>query len=217
MSDKVIRIVLADHHAVVRCGIREMIAATRGMVIIGEAETLSRTYCLCREQRPDVLLLGLNLPDSSPAKMLAHLCADYPDMKKIVLTDTLCQDVAQTAVAAGVVGCILKSDPPADIVQAVGVVMAGGQWFSQDLLSKLAAGRLAEPKAMKTAALTSRQQDVLSLLAQGQTNQEIALALSLSPRTVRHHLRNARRRLGLGTRTELVIWAVKAGFSDEAR
>lgn len=210
-----VRIVLADGHPIIRTGLRHILTQEADFSVVGEAATSQEACQLCAELRPHVMLLSLNLPDTEPTAILTNLCLNCPQTRILMLTDDLSRQTIHQAITLGVSGYLHKREAANDLVQALRVVAQDGQWFSDPVLNRLVQRtKPALPQSGKRN-FSKRKRQVLQLLARAKTDQEISLLLNIQPRTVRLHTNELRCALGLETRTELVIWAVEAGYNLE--
>jgi two-component system response regulator NreC len=210
-----LRIVLADDHAVVRAGIRMLLEAQAGWEVVAEsadAETAARRV---RGHKPDVLVLDLSMPGRSSLDVLPELRRDTPRTSVVVLTMEADPALARKALSAGAAAYVLKEAADAELVDAIRRAAAGSSYLDPTLGAVLAS---APPERDGAADdLTEREQEVLRLIALGNTNAQIANALCLSVRTVESHRGHIQAKLGRSTRAELVAYALDAGLLDEYR
>ena len=203
-----IRVLLADDHPLVRCGISKLLDKTAGMVVVGEVcdgvEALQQTIAL----QPDVLVLDVEMPGLRGDEVARHIRALGLPVRILVLSVYTNEQQIRELLASGVDGYVAKHEAIETIVQAIHGVMAQERW-----LSPVAAANMAQqPARMAHPLLTERESAVLSMVARGQTDQEIAQRLSISERTVRYHLHNMYRKLGVGRRCEAIVWAAREGL-----
>ena len=195
-----IRILLADDHAVVRSGLRHVLGAEDDMEVVAEAGDLEETLRKVRGHRPDVLVLDLNLGRASSLPAIPELSALT---RVVVLTMQDDPAFARRALADGAAGFVLKETAEGVLLDAVRQAAAGGTYLDPALGARLAAAPAGPPDG-----LTDRELEVLRLLALGHTNAEVAEQMFLSVRTVESHRAAAARKTGRHSRAELVRYAL---------
>ena len=214
-----IKILIADDHALLRQGIKRVLNFEEDLEVVGEAEdgqeTLARTLVL----QPDVLLLDLNMPGLSGLEVARQLQAAKSKTKVIVLTIHDSDNYVLELLKNGALGYLLKDVEPAMLIKAIHVVNEGNAFVYPKLAERLFGGiNEAEDlneKARKmwresrSERLTAREMDVLSCIAKGFSNQDIAQALFVSEKTVKNHLTNIFRKLHVSDRTQAVLYAIK--------
>jgi DNA-binding NarL/FixJ family response regulator len=204
---KRIRVLLADDHPLIRAGIRSTLTGEADLTLVGEATDGHAAQQLCRELQPDVLLLDLNMPGPSPVETVAALRSECPAVHVLVLTAHDDDAYVRALMAAGVDGYVLKDDATEAVVRAIHTVMQGDTWFSRPVMDKLV--HSATPVSSTKPALTPRELEVLRLVVEGKTNQEIARALGISVKTVEKHLGELFTKLGVASRVEAAVQAVR--------
>ena len=199
-----LRVVIADDHSVVRRGLRQLLQAEEGLEIVAEAEDIdgARRYVL--GHKPDVLVLDLNMPGGSSLEAIPQIRTDSPRTQIVVLTMQNEPAYAREALAAGVLGYVLKEAADDELVEAVRRAAAGDTYLNPRLGARVA----AEPPPGPPDGLSEREVEVLRMIALGHTNAEIAETLFLSVRTVETHRAHIQQKLHLGTRSELVRYAL---------
>jgi DNA-binding NarL/FixJ family response regulator len=212
MSARVIRVLCADDHPLVRTGIRTMLRSTDEMDVVGEAENGHQVAELVETLQPDVLLLDLNMPALSPYEMVIKLKTTYPALKVIALTAFTTSNYVQQMVSAGVDGYVIKDEALETIVRAIKAVMFGAKWFDHDVLKHAMAGREDEPVQRMRIPLTEHEVTLLKLLATGQSDLEIAASVHIAERTLRHQLRAIYDKIGANSRIEAAVRAVHLGL-----
>lgn len=210
MADN-IRILVADDHPIVRDGLISVLSTQADFEIIGEAATGPETIQQVMALKPDVILLDLEMSGMDGVETLLRLRAMDPDIRVIIFTAFDTDERIVKAVQAGAQGYLLKGVPRDEIFNAIRVVHAGGALLQPVVASKLLRQVSREPQP-DSDMLTGRELDVLRLLAQGQTNKEIAAALVISERTVKFHVSAILGKLGAGNRTEAVTLAAQQGL-----
>jgi DNA-binding NarL/FixJ family response regulator len=194
-----------DDHPLLREGIKAVIDSQPDMVMVAQAANGRDAIQQFRVHRPDVTLLDLRLPDINGIDVLSAIRAEFPDARILILTTFEGDAEIQRALAGGARGYMLKSLPPKELTDAIRQVHAGRKRIPEDV-----AARLAEHLGDET--LTLREIDVLTHVAAGNRNREIAERLSISEETVKVHIRHIMEKLGAQDRTEAVTIAVRRGI-----
>jgi two-component system response regulator NreC len=203
-----IRIVLADDHVVVRSGLRLLLESEPDLTVVAEASEVKSARRYVRGHRPAVLVLDLNMPGGSGLDVIPTIREESPTTQIVVLTAHREPALARQALNAGALGYVLKDAAHDELVKAVRDAAAGQSFLGPGLGALLA----SEPSAGGPSALSERESGVLSLIALGHTNAEIAAQLYLSVRTVESHRSHIQRKLQLSTRAELVGYALERGL-----
>lgn len=204
-------IVLADDHAVVRTGLRLVLEGETGWRIVAEAGNVADARRYVRAERPDVLVLDLNMPGESSLAAIPAIRAEVPATRIVVLTMQDAPAFARQALQAGATAYVLKEAAQAELVLAIRTVAAGGTYLSPSLGARMA----AEPAtASPPDDLTEREVEILRLIAVGHTNAEIAELLFLSVRTVESHRAHVQLKTSRTTRAELVRYALDHGLVE---
>jgi two-component system, NarL family, response regulator NreC len=199
-----IRVVIADDHAVVRRGLRQVLDAETGIEVVAEAATLADARRYVRGHHPDVLVLDLNLPEGLTLGAIPEIRTELPDTQIVVLTMQNEPAYARQALSTGALGYVLKEAAESELVEAVRRAAAGDTYLNPRLGAKVA----AEPAQGHPDGLSEREVEVLRMIALGHTNAEIADQLYLSVRTVETHRAHIQQKLRLGSRAELVRYAL---------
>ncbi|MFN0148581.1 MAG: response regulator [Dehalococcoidia bacterium] len=204
-----IRLLIADDHAVVRQGLRMFLALDPEFEVVGEARDGAEALKLSRDLSPDVVLMDLLMPVMDGITAIGHIRRELPDVEVIALTSVLEDASVVGAVKAGAIGYLLKNTESDDLCRAIKAAAAG-----QVQLSPEAAARLM--REMRTPEnpepLTERETDVLRLLARGAANKEIARELQIGEKTVKTHVSNILGKLGVQSRTQAALHAVRTGL-----
>jgi DNA-binding NarL/FixJ family response regulator len=218
---KPIRVVLADDHAVVRKGIREFLEEEGDIQVVAEATTGVEAVAFTLEHRPDVAVLDIQMPEMTGVEAARQIKTKTPEVQVLVLTAYDDDPYIFAMLQAGASGYVLKNAPSAELVRAVRTVAQGGSALdpavTAKVMAQLASGKPAGAQEA-VEGLTERELDVLRLAAKGHTNRAIGRELNISDRTVQGHLANIFGKLGVNTRTEAVLLAIKQGWLtlDEA-
>ena len=214
MGDR-IRVALCDDHAVVRSGLRHIIDAEDDLEVVGEAGTADEAVVVARDTQPDVYVMDVGLPDRTGIAATEDVCRASPATRVLMLT--VHDDVAylRRAFDAGAAGYLLKEAADVELVQAIRHVASGRQYVHPVLGAALLAPEAATARPMGPGGeLSEREAEVLALIAQGLTNAEIADRLYVSVRTVETHRAHIHQKLRLGSRAELVRYALAHGLVD---
>jgi DNA-binding NarL/FixJ family response regulator len=204
-----IRIVVTDDHAVVRQGLRMFLELDPELEVVGEAANGAEAVALANELGPDVVLMDLLMPVMDGITAIGRLREEVPDVEVIALTSVLEDASVVGAVKAGATGYLLKDTNADELRRAVKAAAAGQVQLSPEAAVRL----MREVRAPeRPEALTERETDVLRLLAQGQANKEIARELAIGEKTVKTHVSSILAKLGVQSRTQAVLHAMKAGL-----
>ncbi len=207
-----IAVLIVDDFPLIRRGIVAALRAEPAIRVVGEAEAVEEAFELARSLRPDVVLLDLRLSDGDGLELIGRLTADDDGPSVLVLTAIEKLDTMRDAAAAGARGYLTKRVGPRELRDAIVTVFGGGTVFESSAGEDASRGdaRLSPVEAPASRPLlTTRERQVLALVARGQTDREAAERLSLSVRTVQNHLAAVRRKTGLRRRSELASWAVR--------
>lgn len=200
-----IRIVIADDHAVVRRGLRQVLEAEAGFEVVAEAANLDDARRYVRGHHPHVLVLDLNMPGGSSLDHIPSIRGEFPDTQIVVLTMQNEPAYARQALSAGALGYVLKEAAEEELVEAIKRAAVGDTYLNPRLGARVA----AEPPPGPPDGLSEREVDVLRLIALGYTNAEIGDQLHLSVRTVETHRAHIQQKLNLATRSDLVRYALE--------
>jgi DNA-binding NarL/FixJ family response regulator len=196
-------LVLVEQHEALRDGLAVLLER-RGFDVLGCATTAARGEEVIREQQPDVAVVGVDLPDERGTELVRRINGDGAESKFVIYTGLTEPHLLEAAYRAGARGLVAKPAGLSVLVEALREVWRGGRYFD----SRFAKGANGNNGNGGIKALSSRESEILGLLARGLTGEEIAKLLVLSPETVRTHVRNAMEKLGARTRTEAVVIAL---------
>ena len=209
-----IRLLIVDDHMVVRQGLRMFLEMDPELEIVGEAANGARAIEAAYELRPDVVLMDLLMPGMDGITATETIRRQLPDTEVIALTSVLEDDKVVGAVRAGAIGYLLKDTGPAALRQAVKAAAAG----EVQLAPQAAARLLQEVRTPdRPETLTERETEVLRLVAEGQSNKTIARTLSISEGTAKTHVANLMGKLGVSSRTQAALHAIRAGLVSTER
>jgi DNA-binding NarL/FixJ family response regulator len=212
-----VRVFIVDDHAVVRRGLRGYLEAVGGMEVVGEAaegqEALDGIAALVAAGRPpDVVLMDLLMPGVDGTSATAAITQRYPDTAVVVMTSFAHSDMVHGALQAGAAGYLLK-DAEADEVAAAIRAACRGEVHLDPVVAEQLTRSLTAPGTQTVNALTDGEREILILLAQGLSNRQIADALVVSERTARTHVSNILGKLGVASRTQAALLAVREGIA----
>lgn len=218
MSNKLIRVLVADDHAVVREGVRKVLSKEHGFEVVAEAEDGMKTLALAEEHRPDVVVLDLTMPGVSGLEIAVKLRETASEAGILILTMHERGEYVLEAVRAGALGYVLKDTGPAELRESVRAVFRGDEFFSPQVTATMSAALRSElareHRQGLIEGLSPREREVLALVASGDTNKEIGSALGISPRTVESHRESLVKKLKIRTVAELTRFAVETGLVD---
>ncbi len=216
--ESTVRILIADDHAVVREGLRAMLGSEIDMEVVGEAATGKEVVERAGELRPDVILMDIQMPDVNGIEATRRILESNPNVGVVILTMFEDDDSVFSAMRAGARGYVLKGAPPSEILKVVRAVADGEAYFSPGIARRLmdffSAPKPASP-AETFPELTSRELEILDLIAQGHSNAKIAGRLFLSPKTVGNHISHIFTKLQVADRAHAIIRAREGGLGRE--
>lgn len=214
MTDAPIRVLVADDHAIVRTGIRHVLEGEPGFVVVAEASNGEEALALAGELQPDVAVVDISMPGVSGLRVTAELQRHSPNTRVLILSMHDNTEYVLESIRAGAHGYILKDSAATELRGAVRAVCRGESYFSPPVASRLSAvvrdGPAAETGVRMLGLLTSREREVLTGVARGLTNKEIAHELGISHRTVETHRESLMRKLKLRTVAELTRFALES-------
>jgi DNA-binding NarL/FixJ family response regulator len=198
-----ISVLIVDDHPMVRTGLRTLLDSTIDISVVGEAADGEQAVELGRELRPEVVLMDLSMPVLDGASATRRLLTENPGTRVVVLTSFAEQPQVSEALAAGAIGYLLKDCDPRDLIAAVRAAAEG----HAPLDPRVARTLLPRTTQSPADELSDREREVLSFVARGLANKQIGHALGISERTVKAHLGNIFRRIGVTDRTSAAMWA----------
>ncbi|MDE3088153.1 MAG: response regulator transcription factor [Chloroflexota bacterium] len=208
---------MVDDHEIVRAGLRMLLQAQPDLEIVGEVDTGRGAVAKARELSPDVVLMDISLPDIDGFEATRQIKRALPNTAILALTMHESDEYFFKMLDAGASGYVPKKAAPTDLVAAIRVVHEGGVFLYPSVAKALVRdymGRVEGGEREAFDGLTDREQEVLKLIADGLTNQEIAERLTISVKTVERHRANIMGKLNLHSRTELVKYAIRKGLID---
>jgi len=208
----VIRVVIADDHAVVRTGLAQLVATFDGVELVGAAVNGEEAVALSGEREPDVVLMDLEMPVLDGIEATRRIRAARPDVAVVVLTSFSDRERILAALDAGAAGYLLKDAEPAELAKAIEVAARGEAPLDPKAARALLSARRAPSD---TDALSEREREVLAMVAEGLPNKLIATRLAISEKTVKAHLTNVFRTIGVTDRTQAALWAERNGLTRD--
>jgi DNA-binding NarL/FixJ family response regulator len=209
---KTLRILLVDDHEVVRLGLTTLLEDEPGVTVAGEAGSAGEAIRACERLNPDLVILDIRLPDQSGIEVCRHITQRWPTIKVIILTSYVSDDLIAATVGAGATGYIRKQVGNEELLRAIEAVRRGEALLDPQVTRRVLqrlrqAERLIDASAFSD--LSRRELEVLLLVSQGKSNNEIAQALSVSEKTVRNHVSTLLEKLNLSNRVQLATYAVQ--------
>jgi two-component system response regulator NreC len=213
-----IRLLLVDDHAVVRSGLRMLLMNEEDMEIAGEAGNAAEALEATRLLKPDVILMDIGLPDMSGIEATREIRKQHPDVAVVALTIHEDEEYFFKMLDAGARGYVPKRAAPEELITAIRAAAVNEVYIYPSLAKLLVRDYLSQDHSGEQGKaldnLTDREQEVLTFLAEGKSNDEIAEALVISPKTVARHRENIMRKLNLHSRAELVRYAIRKGIIE---
>jgi DNA-binding NarL/FixJ family response regulator len=204
-----IKVLVGDDHAVVRRGLRQILAETPDILVGGEAATGAEVLRLVRSERWDVVVLDINLQGANGLEILSEIRRDRPELPVLILTVYSEEQYALRAVKAGAAGFLTKESAPENLIEAVRKLAAGGRYVTSALAERLATFVATKHDGAPHEKLSNREFEIMKLIASGKTVGEIARELSLSVKTVSTHRTRILAKMEAKTNAELTHYAVK--------
>lgn len=208
-------IILSDDHPMVLHGLRAVLQAERNFAIVGAAVNGEQTIELVSRLKPDILVLDILLPDINGIELLQKLDTAKRDTRVIIFSMHANDGYVRSALQAGAAGFVLKDAPASELIHAIHEAMAGRRFLSPAITDRAVDMYLQQTDVQSTnpiEVLTSRERQILQLVALGETNTTIADRLAISPRTVETHRANIMRKLGLKSQGDLLRYAIMQGM-----
>ena len=206
------RVILADDHTLVRAGIRALVEAIEGVVIVAEADNGRDAVALYKTHRPDLLIMDISMKELNGIEATLQIRAENPEARVLILSMHATEDFVHRALKAGAAGYLVKDSAPLELRMALQAIQRGEPYVSsrvsQHLVAGVAQGR-ARADGSALDSLTPRQREILQLVAEGKSTKEIAFTLSVSIKTVETHRAALMERLGIHDVAGLVLFAVR--------
>jgi DNA-binding NarL/FixJ family response regulator len=209
-----LRILIADDHEIVRKGLRAVLQAQPGWEVIGEAQDGRETIAKVKDLKPDVVVLDISMPSLNGLEATKQISKLNPQTKVLVLTMHESDPLIREVLDAGARGYLLKTDAGRDLVTAVEAVRRNKSFFTSRVAQMVLDGYLKHDSNSNRDRLTSRQREIVQLLAEGKSSKEVAVALGLSVKTAETHRANIMRKLDCHCVSELVRYAIRNKIID---
>jgi DNA-binding NarL/FixJ family response regulator len=206
------KILVVDDHAIVRQGLKQILADTPDLVVAGEASTGQEALEKVRTGQWDVVVLDISLPDRSGLTVLEQLKTQYPDLPVLVLSMHAEEQYAVRVMKAGAAGYLPKESAPDQLVSAIHKVARGGKYVSPTLMEKFVSDLGADPEKPRHEILSAREFQVLCMIAGGKSLTEIAEDLGVSVKTISTHRTRMLKKMGLKTNADLIHYAIRTGL-----
>jgi two-component system response regulator NreC len=214
-----VRILIADDHTILRAGIRSLLDMVPEFQVVGEVDNGKDAIHQAGQLKPDVLLSDLSMPKTNGTEAIQRINSRYPGIKILVLTVHKTEEYVHAALKAGANGYILKDDSSDELINAINNIMAGKTYLSPAICNDVVMGYLADPDKEKISSsldlLTTREREVMKLIAEGYRNKDVAEYLSISLKTVEKHRSNMMKKLDLHSASSITSYAIKRGLAAE--
>jgi DNA-binding NarL/FixJ family response regulator len=207
-----IRVFLADDHKILRESLVILLSQKGNIEVVGEAGDGQEAYRKITVLKPDIAVLDISIPRLNGLDLAAKLKSEMPELRTIILTMHKTEECVTRALCAGVRGYVLKDNALEELIESIETVYAGKTFLSQDVTGFVVDGfvnNFKETASPQSEAVSSREKEVLQLLAEGKSNKDISAALNLSIKTVETHRANIMRKLGFRNLADLVLYAVR--------
>jgi NarL family two-component system response regulator LiaR len=204
---RAIKVMLVDDHNVVRSGLATFLRAYEDLELVGEAKNGREAVSLCHRKKPDVILMDLMMPEMDGIAATRVILADFPDVKIIAMTSFEEEQLVHGVLAAGAISYLLKNVTADELAKAIRDAVSGRSTLSPEAARVLV--QATRPTKQPWGDLTEREQEVLNLVVQGQSNQQIAEAMVISIATVKAHISSILSKLGVSSRAEAIAYAIK--------
>lgn len=210
------RIVLVDDHAMFRQGIKRIVEEMEGLVVVGETGDGVTLLKLLNKIQADMVIMDISMPSMRGIEATKEITSLYPGIKILILTMHRDMEYFEHAISAGATGFLLKEDADVELVNAIKTIRSGKVYLSP-LLTEALTGRVFRSGSATgekpEELLTTREREVLKLIAEGKTSKEIADLFNISTRTVQHHRANMMRKLEINKTAELIKYAIRKGYT----
>ncbi len=214
-----VRILIADDHTILRAGIRSLLDMVPDFEVVGEVDNGKDAINQAGQLKPDLLLSDLSMPKTNGTEAIQRIKSRYPDIKILVLTVHKTEEYVHAALKAGANGYVLKDDTSDELISAIKNIAAGKTYLSPSICSEVVMGYLADPGNERISTsieqLTSREREIMKLIAEGYRNKDIAEYLSISLKTVEKHRSNMMKKLDLHSASSITSYAIKNGLATQ--
>ncbi len=209
-----IRVLLVDDHAILRAGLRALLATYPDIEVVGEAGDGSEAIQRVKELRPDIVLMDISMPGMNGLTATRYILEAHPDVRIIILTQYDSKEYILPLLQVGASGYVLKQCADTDLVKAIRSVYAGDSFLYPSVARTLLESYLGKEENATHEELTPREREILVLIAQGYTNRQIAEILHISPKTVDVHRSRLMKKLDLHNVADLTRYAIRHGLVD---
>ena len=213
------RILIADDHTILRAGIRSLLDMIPDFQVVGEVDNGKDAIYQAGQLKPDLVLSDLSMPKTNGTEAIQRIKSRYPDIKILVLTVHKTEEHVHAALKAGANGYVLKDDTSDELINAIKNIMIGKTYLSPSICNEVVMGYLADPTKEKISSsidlLTTREREVMKLIAEGYRNKDVAEYLSISLKTVEKHRSNLMKKLDLHSASSITSFAIKNGLAAE--
>ncbi|PKN05611.1 MAG: DNA-binding response regulator [Deltaproteobacteria bacterium HGW-Deltaproteobacteria-9] len=209
MTEKKIRILIADDHPIVRAGFKQVISDTPDLIVADEAGNGQEVLQYLKKKKYDVVLLDISMPGKNGLEILKDLKADYPKLPVLILSIYPEEQYAIRALRAGAAGYLTKASAPNELISAIRKISAGGRYISASLAEKLANYLNADMTKSPHETLSDREHQVMQLIASGKTVSEIAASLNLSVKTISTYRSHILEKMKMKNNAEITLYAVQ--------
>lgn len=206
-ASQTIKVMLVDDHNVVRSGLATFLKAYEDLKLVGEAKNGVEAVDLCHNRKPDVILMDLMMPEMDGIEATRAILEDYPEIKIIAMTSFEEEELVHGVLAAGAIGYLLKNVTSDELAKAIRDAFSGRSTLSPEAARVLV--QATRPTDQPLFKLTEREREVLNLVVQGNSNQQIAEALVISVATVKAHISSILSKLQVSSRAEAIAYAIK--------
>ena len=204
-----IRLLLVDDHQMVRLGLSSYFSIQEDITVVGEAENGQQGYELSLKEKPDIILMDLVMEVMDGIEATQKILQDWPEAKIIILTSFIDDEKVFPAMEAGASGYLLKTSSASEIAEAIRSTYNGDPYFETEVTEKIMDRETSQPQMILHDDLTNREKEVLQLISQGYSNQEIADSLFITLKTVKTHVSNILSKLQVEDRTQAAIYAFR--------
>ncbi len=212
MTQAITSVFLVDDHEVVRAGLRALLAVEQDLEVVGEIGTAKGARERIAQAKPDVVVMDVRLPDGDGVEICRDVCSDNPDTRVVMLTSYADDEALLSAILAGASGFLLKQVRSIDLARSIRTVATGASLIQpsiRDRVKRRLQGEGDDADSRILARLTNQERKVLSLVAEGLTNRQIAERIHLAEKTVKNYVSNVLNKLGVSRRSEAAVWAVR--------
>jgi DNA-binding NarL/FixJ family response regulator len=213
------RVLIVDDHALMRNGLEAMLETDPAFTVVGVGSDGKSAIRLASELLPDIILMDVSMPLTSGIDGIAQIKRQHPEIKIVALTFHREDKYIHAALEAGADAYVLKDDSREELFAALASVLGGNSYLSPSICNKVVAGYLAggndHTEKSSWEILTQREREVIKLIAEGKKTREIAVYLSLSPKTIEKHRTNLMKKLDLHNVSEVTVYAIQNGFTAE--